>query len=118
VGNSLAEALRLLHAAAEDGRLEAIAHARELTLVTAFGDNAIGVMPQRGTALDLPNVINDFALLTHSDDFALLDLGQAAPVDRERALTGGEELYESAARGLRRGAATSDDGTPGHRLAP
>jgi predicted nucleotidyltransferase len=105
VGNSPAEALRLLKAAAEDGRLEAIARARELTLVTVFGsavddpanakDIDIAVMPRWGTSLDILAVINDFMLLTNSDDVDLLDLGRAGPVAREQALTYCEVLYES-----------------------
>lgn len=105
MGNTPGEAFRLLQDAAEDGRLEAIAHARELTLVTVFGsviddpanakDIDIAVLPRRGTNLDILAVINDFLLLTHSDDVDLLDLGRAGPVARQHALTYSEVLYES-----------------------
>jgi hypothetical protein len=105
VGTTPAEALRRLRDAVEDGRLEAIVHARELTLVTVFGsvvddpanarDIDIAVAPRRGTSLDILGVINDFLWLTGSDDVDLLDLGRAGPVARLHALTYAELLYES-----------------------
>jgi predicted nucleotidyltransferase len=105
VGTTPAEALERLRAAAENGRLEAIVQARELTLVTVFGsvvddpanahDIDIAVMPRSGTSLDLFGVINDFMWLTGSDDVDLMDLGRAGPVARQHALTFSEVLYES-----------------------
>jgi predicted nucleotidyltransferase len=105
VGTTPAEALARLRAAAEDGRLEAIVPARELTLVTVFGsvvddpanahDIDIAVMPRRGTSLDILGVINDFLWLTGSDDVDVMDLGRAGPVARQHALTYSEVLYEA-----------------------
>jgi predicted nucleotidyltransferase len=105
VATTPAEALRALREAAEDGRLEALVRARELTLVAVFGsvvddpanakDIDIAVAPRRGTSLDLLAVINDLMWLTGSDDVDLLDLGRAGPVARQHALTYGELLYES-----------------------
>lgn len=105
MGTTPAEAFQRLRDAAADGRLEAIVHARELTLVTVFGsvvddpanarDIDIAVMPRRGTSLDILAVINDFLWLTGSDDVDLMDLGRAGPVARQHALTYAEPLYES-----------------------
>ena len=105
MGNTPAEALRRLREATEDGRLEALARARELTLVTVFGsvvddpanahDIDIAVAPRRGTSLDILAVMNDLLWLTGSDDVDVMDLGRAGPVAREQALTHCELLYES-----------------------
>lgn len=105
MGTTPAEALRRLREAAEDGRLDVIVRARELTLVTVFGsvvddpvharDIDIAVAARRGAALDILAVVNDFLWLTGSDDVDLLDLGRAGPVARQHALTYAELLYES-----------------------
>lgn len=105
MGTTPAEAFRRLREAVEDGRLAAIVHRRELTLVTVFGsvvddpanarDIDIAVAPRRGTSLDILAVINDFLWLTGSDDVDLLDLGRAGPVAREQALIYAELLHES-----------------------
>lgn len=102
---SVADSLARLRAAADDGRLEALARRHALALVTVFGsalrdpdrarDLDVAVSLPRGTA-GLLELVGELADLTAGDDVDLLVLDGASPTARFAGLVGSEPLYEAA----------------------
>lgn len=105
MGSSPREALAVLRAAAEDGRLDALCERHQVRVLTVFGSAARGeatardldvaVLFEPGRPGDALGLVNELIDLTSSDDIDLMDLGRAGPVARERGLVGCLALYES-----------------------
>lgn len=99
------EALAVLRAAAQDGRLDALCRRRQVRVLTVFGsvvrpqghprDVDVAVRFESTSPADLLGLLDDLAVLTGSDDLDLMDLGRAGPVARERGLVGCIALFES-----------------------
>lgn len=104
VGNTPAEALRILRTAAEDGRLDDLVERHRLRLFVVFGsaergeptarDLDIAVSAREGERFDLVALVVELMTLTGTGDIDVLDLDRAGPVARQHALFG-EPLYES-----------------------
>ena len=102
---SVAESLDRLRAAADDGRLDDVAHRYGVALITVFG-SAVRT-PQRARDLDvavslpagtdgLLALVGELADLTASDDVDVLVLDGASPTARFSGLVGAQPLYEAS----------------------
>lgn len=110
-----AEGLARLRASAATGELDALCRRHRIRVLTVFGSAAraephardldIGVLMERGAAIDHLGLIGDLDRLTEADvDVVYLNAG--GPVIRERALVGSVVLDESEP-GAWAGAATA-----------
>ena len=98
------EGLSRLRAAERDGELARMCRRTGIELLTVFGSLArgddaprdvdIAVLPSRGFALDLLNVIAELVELAGLEQIDVVDLSAAGPVLRERALVGAIVLHE------------------------
>ena len=102
---SVAESLDRLRAAADDGRLDDVAHRYGVALITVFG-SAVRT-PQRARDLDvavslpagtdgLLALVGELADLTASDDVDVVVIDNASPTARFSGLVGAQPLYEAS----------------------
>ncbi|MCV2488262.1 hypothetical protein OF117_02715 [Geodermatophilus sp. YIM 151500] len=102
----VADSLKRLRAAADDGRLDELARRHGVALVTVFG-SAVRT-PERALDLDvavslpagthgLLELVGELADLTASDDVDVLVLDGASPTARFAGLVGAEPLHEASA---------------------
>jgi predicted nucleotidyltransferase len=99
-----AEGLARLRAAAETGELDPLCRRHRIRVLTVFGSAArndpaardldVGVLLERGAAIDHLRLIDDLERLTEAN-VDLVHLNDAGPVLRERALVGSVVLDES-----------------------
>jgi predicted nucleotidyltransferase len=102
---SVAESLARLRAAADDGRLEALAQRHGVGLITVFGSamRTPGRARDLDVAVSLPTgthgllaLVEDLADLTAGDAVDLLVLEGASPTARFAGLVGAQPLYEAS----------------------
>lgn len=100
----VAEALAVLHAAADDGRLAELCGRHGVELVVLFGSAVNGEHPndvdvavgfEYGVAKDVIGFAHELAKVVPGDHVDILDLNAAGPVARVEALTRGRVLYEA-----------------------
>jgi predicted nucleotidyltransferase len=99
-----AEGLARLRAAADTGELDALCRRHRIRVLTVFGSAArddpaardldIGVLLERGAAIDYLGLIDDLQRITEAN-IDVVHLNPAGPVLRERALVGSVVLDES-----------------------
>ncbi len=99
-----AEGLARLRAAAETGGLDALCRRHRIRVLTVFGSAArddpaardldVGVLLEPGATVDLLPLIDDLERLTEAN-VDVVELNDAGPVLRERALVGSVVLDES-----------------------